>query len=237
MRMNEVFSSIRYVFPRSGLPCALVIILFFGGGAALNISPVQPLAENNRQDVGVLYNEGNAKSDLGKHPEASKGYIQPIIQYLKSNRVILSCIILILLVGAITRRIIKIKQLKYRGVARYYLERYTEAIDDYTQAIALNPQDARSYHNRGNAKSDLGNHAEAIEDYNKAIELDPQGTQIYHDRGNAKYSLEEYTEAIEDYSKAIEINPQYIQAYTSRADTKSALENFKEAIEDYKKSN
>ena len=51
---------------------------------------------------------------------------------------------------------------------------YAGAIEDYTQAIELDPKFAEAYFNRGNAKHSSGDYAGAIEDYTKAIELDPK---------------------------------------------------------------
>ena len=42
-----------------------------------------------------------------------------------------------------------------RGNAKSELKKYKEAIKDYDEALALNPQYAIAYYNRGNAKSEL----------------------------------------------------------------------------------
>ncbi len=65
------------------------------------------------------------------------------------------------------------------------VEGYWKAIDDYTKAIKLNPQDAAAYYNRGIAYDDLGEYQKAIDDYTKAIELAPQDASAYYYRGIA----------------------------------------------------
>ena len=49
------------------------------------------------------------------------------------------------------------------------LEKYEEAIKDYSKAIVLNPNDADYYNNRAAANNSLRMYMEAIEDYSKAI--------------------------------------------------------------------
>ncbi|MTJ08222.1 tetratricopeptide repeat-containing serine protease family protein, partial [Anabaena sp. UHCC 0204] len=73
------------------------------------------------------------------------------------------------------------------------LKKYQEAIDDYTQAITINPQFALAYNNRGNAKSDLGDKIGAIADYTQAITINPQYAPAYYNRGNAKSDLGDKT--------------------------------------------
>jgi tetratricopeptide (TPR) repeat protein len=53
------------------------------------------------------------------------------------------------------------------------LGEYQKAIEDYDQAITLNPQYARAFYNRGATYRKLGKKEKAIEDFKKAQELDP----------------------------------------------------------------
>ena len=62
---------------------------------------------------------------------------------------------------------------------------YDKAIEDYTQAIRLDPNYAAIRHNRGNAYWNKQKYGEAIEDYSQAIQLDPKNALIYHDRATA----------------------------------------------------
>ncbi|MDH6061294.1 tetratricopeptide repeat protein [Chrysosporum bergii ANA360D] len=53
------------------------------------------------------------------------------------------------------------------------------ALDDYTQAIDINPGNPFFYYWRSQTYLELGNHQKAIEDHNAAINLAPDHT-IYH---------------------------------------------------------
>ena len=59
------------------------------------------------------------------------------------------------------------------------------AVEGYTKAIALDPQDAEAYGNRGHAYYDKGDYDRAIADYDQAIALDPQDAEAYYNRGVA----------------------------------------------------
>ena len=53
------------------------------------------------------------------------------------------------------------------------LGQYERAIEDYDQALEINPQLAEAYTNRGNAYADLGQYERAIEDFTKPLKSIP----------------------------------------------------------------
>lgn len=112
-------------------------------------------------------------------------------------------------------------------------EKYEEAIQAFTKALELNPQDSVTYYNRGLAYSMVDEGEKAIEDYTKALELNPQYSSAYNNRGVVYNELGENEKAIEDYTKALEINPKYSDAYYNRGFSYSALGENEKAIEDY----
>ena len=81
------------------------------------------------------------------------------------------------------------------------------AIEDYTQAIELNPTDARTYLNLGVAFIKKGEIDLAIANYDAAIELEPDEFQAYFIRGNAYFSKGKIKRAIADYTQAIKLKP------------------------------
>ncbi|MGD2030341.1 MAG: tetratricopeptide repeat protein, partial [Desulfobacterales bacterium] len=58
-----------------------------------------------------------------------------------------------------------------RGVARYKLGQYQQAIKDFNRAIHLDPNDLYAYNNRGNAFYELGKTKRACNDWRKACYL------------------------------------------------------------------
>jgi tetratricopeptide (TPR) repeat protein len=74
-----------------------------------------------------------------------------------------------------------------RGWAYFSLGDYQLAIDDYNQAIRLNPDYTEAYYNRGIAYFNLGHYQLAIDDYNQAIRLNPDYAEAYNNRGGAYF--------------------------------------------------
>ncbi|MDB4228811.1 tetratricopeptide repeat protein [Flavobacteriaceae bacterium] len=113
------------------------------------------------------------------------------------------------------------------------LTRESALIDDFTNAIELDPYDELAYLGRGDSKISLKDYYGAIEDYTKAIELDPNFVKAFYGRGKAKHNSKDFSGAIEDYNKAIDIESDYSAIYNSRGDSKISLKDYYGAIEDY----
>ncbi|MAU11501.1 MAG: hypothetical protein CL607_16885 [Anaerolineaceae bacterium] len=107
------------------------------------------------------------------------------------------------------------------------------AIRDYTQAIHLNPSDAKAYNNRGGAYNILGQNAQAIADFDKAIALDPNYAHAYSNRGKAYRESGDIEQALTDYSAAISLDPHYPQAHYNRAITYYILGQYPQSLADY----
>src|SRR3989337_2417825 len=121
---------------------------------------------------------------------------------------------------------------------QYALDKeYDKAIEAFTSAIALDPNDAVAYNNRGVVYGrDKGQYDRAIEDFNKAIQLDPNDAAAYNNRGLAYDDKGQYDRAIEDYNKAIELDPNLAAAYNSRGYAYNNKGQHDRAIEDYNKA-
>ncbi|KAJ4846409.1 Cochaperone protein [Turnera subulata] len=77
-----------------------------------------------------------------------------------------------------------------------FIDDYFElAVDLYTQAIAINPNNAELYTDRAQAHIKLNLLTEAVVDANRAIELDPTLARAYLRKGTACLKLEEYQTA------------------------------------------
>jgi tetratricopeptide (TPR) repeat protein/S1-C subfamily serine protease len=133
---------------------------------------------------------------------------------------------------------IKPSELAYsnRGIIRYKLKQYPEAIADFTKAIAINPQLAQAYSNRGIVRKELKEYPAAIADFDLAIAINSQDAIAYYNRGIVRADLEQYPEAIADFTKAIEINPQYAEAYSNRGYVRYQLKQYSEATTDLTKA-
>ena len=107
-----------------------------------------------------------------------------------------------------------------RGLAYYELGEFDRALEDYSQAIALDPDYAYAYFGRAYTYYELGRNDEAIADFDQALALDPTYTEGYSGRAAAECLKSEprTQRALEDILALIQREPQWAidwQAYLS----------------------
>ena len=137
-------------------------------------------------------------------------------------------------VGSLTRAISIFRGderwLLKRGMCWQELEQYEKAIEDFNEALRINPDFAEALNGLGNIKSFTGDNAAAIEYYTKAIAIKPDYAIAIYNRGVSKADLGDHIGAIEDYNKTLEINPDDGDAYVNRGISKWELKG--EAVAD-----
>ena len=111
-----------------------------------------------------------------------------------------------------------------------------DALEAYTVAIEINPQNAAAYYNRAVAHYGLGNYQEAVDDFTKAIELEPKNGKAYYNRAIVYGALGRNKDAIEDGTKAIELNPKDPNAYINRGIDYIGPGNYEKAVADLNKA-
>ena len=125
-----------------------------------------------------------------------------------------------------------------RGIAKYSLDDYPGAIDDFTEAIKSNSNYASAYNNRGYVKCKLKNYQEAIYDFKYAIEYGPNNVTYYGNLGFAKYGLGQDKYELNDYQGAINDYQGAIDDYQTAlgfSNNKNATEDINRAIKDAEK--
>ncbi len=122
-----------------------------------------------------------------------------------------------------------------RGVHTAHLGDIQQAIEDYTQALAIYPN-AISYGNRGAEHTGLEQFDSALQDFNDALELDPNLAWVKADRGHAFYLMGDYQQAISDLNEAIAGDPTLSRAHHYRGSAHCALGNQSQAVSDWLRS-
>ena len=120
------------------------------------------------------------------------------------------CILILVLsaiIGCASKACDKTKEAYIKqGVANIELEKYNQAIEDFSQAIGLDPNNAEYYYKRGITYGNLNQHQRAIEDFNEAIRLNPKYAEAYSNRGFVyMVKLENKKKACSDWKRACEL--------------------------------
>ncbi len=126
----------------------------------------------------------------------------------------------------------------YKTMGRIYRRegRYDKAVEAYTAAIDLSPEDSINYYIRGDVYFDLKEYDRAVEDYSKFIELNPEDDDAYNSRGYCYRKLGNHDKAIKDNTKAIELNPEFETAYNNRGCTYLNMIEYPKALNDFTKA-
>lgn len=111
-----------------------------------------------------------------------------------------------------------------------------KAIEAYSHAIDLNPDDVNAYNNRGVACGVGQNYNRAITDFDKAVQLKPNFADAYTNRGKARTEQNKHDLAIKDLSKAIRLRPNEAVSYFDRGTTYVNKGDYDRAIEDFNKA-
>ena len=109
-----------------------------------------------------------------------------------------------------------------RGIARYKMNKYNSAIEDYktAKALELKPHLATAVqYNLGNAYREKGEYDEAIKTYEEGINLNPDFAPAYYNNIGFTYRKKgEYDKAIKAYNKAIKLKDDYGRARCNRGE-------------------
>ena len=124
----------------------------------------------------------------------------------------------------------------YKGITSYERGDYDKAIEHYTEAIDLTPENVEAYNARGIAYDKKGELDAAIMDYNIAIVIAPERAYIYINRGIAYTQKGELDAAMADYNTAIEMKPESVEAYNGRGLAYDKKSEFAAAIQDFNKA-
>eukprot|EP00002_Diphylleia_rotans_P028860 TRINITY_DN5833_c0_g1_i5.p1 TRINITY_DN5833_c0_g1~~TRINITY_DN5833_c0_g1_i5.p1 ORF type:complete len:687 (-),score=117.54 TRINITY_DN5833_c0_g1_i5:533-2593(-) len=123
------------------------------------------------------------------------------------------------------------------GITYFLMNRYTEAVFQFSHAIKLSSSDASCFSNRALAYFKLGVYDNALRDVEMALDLRPHHNLIYQ-RGLIRFAQQLYDSAIRDFEEAIQMqhdNPVYHRtcalAYMEKNDFDKALRAFELAID------
>jgi tetratricopeptide (TPR) repeat protein len=104
-----------------------------------------------------------------------------------------------------------------RGNAHAARHDHDRALQDYDEALRLNPKFAGAMRNRGIVYARKGNYDHAIRDFSEAARLDPDDPHALIGRGLVHCARHEFADAVRDFDAALSICPTCPLAIAGRA--------------------
>ena len=123
-----------------------------------------------------------------------------------------------------------------RGNAFIELNRFADAVDDFSELIRINPNVAGYYDNRLNALRSLGRYDEALRDANATIRLAPTYAFTFRSRANVYADMGSLGPAIADYSRAISMDPGSAGLLIDRGKAFAKASRNQDAIADFSRA-
>ena len=116
----------------------------------------------------------------------------------------------------------------HRGEAYEALDKLELAEGEFSQGIALNPDDEWLHHRRASVRAKLGRNAEALEDLDRAIDLtqDYPDQELYQERAEVKFRLGDLEGARQDLEAASEASNKLVDSVRIQAGIRARLAEF-----------
>ncbi|MEQ1611664.1 MAG: tetratricopeptide repeat protein [Hyphomicrobiaceae bacterium] len=122
---------------------------------------------------------------------------------------------------------------RHRAGARAEAGAFEDALNDYAQAVKLNPADPAALAGRGQARLARGDVDGALADYNEALKMVPNSVPYFIARGHARLVKGMSDLAVADFSEAIRLNHKSASAFNDRGLAYRKLGKLDEAVADY----
>ena len=119
-----------------------------------------------------------------------------------------------------------------RGTAYLEADRLQQAQEDFTRALAINPEYPEAHLNTGIVNFRQHLFEPALQSYNMAIRLRPDYSDAYMNRGVLYLQTAQYTQALADFAAMLRLDPHNPDAYLNRGIALSRLGRTQEAMND-----
>jgi tetratricopeptide (TPR) repeat protein len=94
-----------------------------------------------------------------------------------------------------------------RGYADVSEQKYQDAINEYTEALKLTPQDVRIYEQRAAVEMKINDYDKALADYSEVIKLKPNEARYYNYRAYIYELKNDSKNALADTEKVLKMDP------------------------------
>jgi len=120
-----------------------------------------------------------------------------------------------------------------RGQEHFTMERYTQSVQAYRNALKLRPTLILARQGLAKALFSLKQYEEALEEYKKAIRFNARIPALHQGKGDVLLELKQYEEALASYNEVLEIDPQDASGYVDKGYTLLRLRRYQGAFTAY----
>ncbi|MGD1843591.1 MAG: tetratricopeptide repeat protein, partial [Thermonemataceae bacterium] len=107
---------------------------------------------------------------------------------------------------------------------------YSQAVDNYMQAINLDSQHAPAYYHKGQTAALQGDILVALKDLDKAIQLNPHASNYYDERASLYKQINDYEQALKEYDQLLQVSPNQAYLFTEKAQIYLRLNQYEKAL-------
>ncbi len=131
-----------------------------------------------------------------------------------------------------------IRPLYYSYQGNYLLDIHQpkDALTQFQNLIAIQPDSATAWKGRGDALFSLSRYYGALEAYNKAISFRQSDIKALNNKGKVLYKLENYQEALNTHEQVIQIEPNNAEAWSGKGLAYMGLHQYQKALEHFEKA-
>jgi tetratricopeptide (TPR) repeat protein len=104
-----------------------------------------------------------------------------------------------------------------RGLGLAEKGSYVDAVQEFRNAIAIDPNFVDAHYNLGVSFQKLKSHERALEQFAAVVRLRPDNAQYHYALGNSHFHLERYEEAARAFEHTVERDPHHTKALYSLA--------------------
>ena len=120
------------------------------------------------------------------------------------------------------------------GYALFRKGQTSEAIDQYEQALRIDPDYADVHNNLASALIMTGRLSEAIDQSKEALRIDPTSSDAHNNLGNALAQTGRASEAIDHYKQSLRVNPNSSDTHNNLGAALALMGRTSEAIQELK---
>ncbi len=137
--------------------------------------------------------------------------------------------------AALTNRVTALDHLR-NAESAMISGRFADAIDLYSNVIAMDPEMAEAYRGKSMAFARTGKAEEALSIIEKAIEIEPDAAKSHGAKSFIMGSMGNFDQALVSMNKAISMAPQNSKFYLGRAKVNMKLRKRQQAMKDFNRA-